>query len=511
MYFFLQTKQQLLNFICFFENPKWPDGSNEFWLRLEQTEPEWETDILQDLRDVTLSLDWRFQDNSRNFHLLNDTLEGVEHSQFLEHIVPTQSEMTDILGREYWEGENIELSYEERTRIFEARLESMETRELEHDGSEFGPALLTEGRVAREFAQESWLSPEMLLDLRAANFDGSQSWEDGEIIENYRDLADEITRLAEEEWIELSQLSAEKVMELYEARRVDPMDPNERDARWDVIDDGAGWHRFDPETPGLQTFRDGGDVVQVLPDGTYTRGWEVFSPPPGGPQAFPNYDGPAGAVDRNPWTLNGELMIREETLGTRRLAELYDQLSEEDKEQIDAIMEEGAEPFQMHPIAMSDGSLQFISNPTYEPDVNGDGVSSNEAVAYAQWHSLQLPSRAQTDAARQQAQVRWAMPTHNNEGVSAETQRQNTASQRAYLEQTIRSNGNVLVWGVTKIWAFDGGRQPWLNGGIQNLQTGECFQWYSTVHGPDYADYSQAAQFVHPLRIGSDGSLEWQV
>lgn len=77
-------------------------------------------------------------------------------------------------------------------------------------------------------------------------------------------------------------------------------------------------------------------------------------------------------------------MIREETLGTQRLAELYDQLSEEDRTQIDAIMEENAVPLQMYPIAMSDGSLQFISNPTYEPDVNGDGVSSNEAVAYAQ-------------------------------------------------------------------------------------------------------------------------------
>ena len=60
----------------------------------------------------------------------------------------------------------------------------------------------------------------------------------------------------------------------------------------------------------------------------------------------------------------------------------------------------------MYPLLMSDNSIQFISIPTYAPDANGDGVSSNEAIAYAQANNLQLPTRAQTDAARDQAQVR---------------------------------------------------------------------------------------------------------
>lgn len=47
-------------------------------------------------------------------------------------------------------------------------------------------------------------------------------------------------------------------------------------------------------------------------------------------------------------------MVREETLGTQRLAEVYENLSQEEREQIDAIMEENAQPLQMHPIAMSD-------------------------------------------------------------------------------------------------------------------------------------------------------------
>jgi len=57
---------------------------------------------------------------------------------------------------------------------------------------------------------------------------------------------------------------------------------------------------------------------------------------------------------------------------------------------------------------------------------------------------LQLPTRAQTDAAREQAQVRGRMEPQNNQ-VSLQIQRQNTATQRAYVEQTISSQGGVLV------------------------------------------------------------------
>jgi len=99
------------------------------------------------------------------------------------------------------------------------------------------------------------------------------------------------------------------------------------------------------------------------------------------------------------------------------------------------------------------------------------------------------------------------MEPQNNQ-VSLQIQRQNTATQRAYIEQTISSQGGVLVGGLTKIWAFEPGRQPGLNGGIRDIQSGSSWQGYSTVHGPDYADYSQAGQFVHPLRINTSGAVE---
>lgn len=73
-------------------------------------------------------------------------------------------------------------------------------------------------------------------------------------MDNYRELSEDIQRIAEEEGLDLSELSAEEFIAIYQARRVGPMDPVERDARGDIIDDGNGGHQFDPETPGLRTL-----------------------------------------------------------------------------------------------------------------------------------------------------------------------------------------------------------------------------------------------------------------
>lgn len=512
MYFLKQLETQFFNSIALYNGPEGAELPQDepLWPRLEATQaPVGEGEALHELSDMTDTMNTWFDRHIQGFWELDAALDIAERWRAAEQIAPTQEEITQILWREWLDSETIELTDEDRRAIYIARLEAIEGGEIFHDGTEHGPRRILEGEYIREISQESGMNPDLLMDLRALDFEGAQSWENEEIMGNYENLTQDLQRIAEEEWLDLSELSAEEFIEIYEARQVDPMTPLERNSRWDVVDDGAGGYQFDPETPWLQTFTEGWEQVQVLSDGTYSRGWDVYAPPAWGPEAFPNYSGPAWEVDRNPWTLDGELMVREETLGTQRLAEVYENLSPEERQQIDEIMSEEAQPLQMHPIAMEGGSVEFVSNPTYEPDVNGDGVSSNEAVAYAQWHNMQLPTRAQTDAARQQAQVRGVMPTHNNQWVSTETQRQNTASQRAYLEQTIQGNWNVLVGGVTKIWAFEPGRQPGLNGWIQNLQSWESWQGYSTVHGPDYADYSQAAQFVHPLRIGSDGNLEW--
>jgi len=69
----------------------------------------------------------------------------------------------------------------------------------------------------------------------------------------------------------------------------------------------------------------------------------------------------------------------------------------------------------LYPVLMGDRSIVLMTNPTYAPDANGDGVSSNEAIAYARANNLLLPTQVQTDAARDQAQVRGQMPTRGNQ------------------------------------------------------------------------------------------------
>ncbi len=199
------------------------------------------------------------------------------------------------------------------------------------------------------------------------------------------------------------------------------------------------------------------------------------------------------------------LLIRQDTPWSRKLTEFLEWPNRWEIQKMLERMNRSGEKF--YPVLMGD-SLIFMTNPTYAPDTNGDGVSSNEAIAYARSKNLLLPNRYQTDAARDQAQVRGNMPTRNNVWVSLETQKNNTASQKSMLEAIIASNRGKLVGWLTKVWAFNHGQQPGLNGAYKNASSGRVWQGYSTVHGPDYADYSQAAQFVYPLWINSAGKVQ---
>jgi len=44
------------------------------------------------------------------------------------------------------------------------------------------------------------------------------------------------------------------------------------------------------------------------------------------------------------------------------------------------------------------------------------------------------------------------------------------------LESAIASNGGAHIGGLTKIWAFEPGQRPGLNGAYSNLQTGQTWQ-----------------------------------
>ncbi len=160
-----------------------------------------------------------------------------------------------------------------------------------------------------------------------------------------------------------------------------------------------------------------------------------------------------------------------------------------------------------HPVRLSDGRHVFMSNPTYDADTNGGGTSSNEAHAYANARGLRLPTQAEADAFRAQAPVVVQFEAGPTPGTA--NARSGTAQEQRIAARLAAAGvpGGVAVAGATKIWAQEPGRQPGLNGAVTNVGNGAALQRYSTVHGPDYEDYSQAAQFVHPTWISADGRI----
>lgn len=160
------------------------------------------------------------------------------------------------------------------------------------------------------------------------------------------------------------------------------------------------------------------------------------------------------------------------------------------------------------PVRMADGGHRFMSNPSYVADQTGRGTSSREACAYADANGLRLPTRAEADAFRAQAPVVMQFepgPTPGTAGARTATAQQARIAARM-REAGIPENG-VAVAGAAKVWALEPGQRPGLNGAVRNVQSGAAWQGYSTVHGRDYEDYSQAAQFVHPVRVSPGGEI----
>jgi hypothetical protein len=167
----------------------------------------------------------------------------------------------------------------------------------------------------------------------------------------------------------------------------------------------------------------------------------------------------------------------------------------------------GAQGF--FPVRQGDGSHVFMTNPTYAADTTGRGTSSREARAYAEAHGLRLPSRAEADAFRAQANVVVQFEPGPQPGTAGA---RSAADQQARIAARLQQAGvtdpnSVMVAGAAKVWAQEPGRAPGLNGATRNVATGQAWQGYSTAHDADYQDYSQAAQFVHSVRVGADGSI----
>lgn len=223
--------------------------------------------------------------------------------------------------------------------------------------------------------------------------------------------------------------------------------------------------------------------------------------PPAFPASSPAAPAPAATSLGAPGirqTSGGAVRVREDTTALALSAQ-----SPEHAQLVEDMRGQG-----FFPVRMADGSHLFMSNPSYAPDVNGLGVSSNEARAYAADHGLRLPTRNEANAFRAQAPVVMQFESGPTPGTAnARTGDAQEARIAARLAEAGIPEQGVAIAGGTKIWALEAGRPPGLNGAVTNVSSGAALQSYSTVHGPDYEDYSQAAQFVHPTHVSANGTI----
>lgn len=229
---------------------------------------------------------------------------------------------------------------------------------------------------------------------------------------------------------------------------------------------------------------------------------DVMDPPrPAPPVASPVTPQPSMVTGLTPGTVQtrgGAIRVREDNTAAQLRA-----LSPEHARLVDDMRAQG-----FFPVRTANGGYVFMSNPDYAASPDGRGVSSREAQTYAAQHGLRLPTRAEADAFRAQAPVVVqfeAGPTPGTAGARSATEQE--ARIAARLREAGIPESGVAIAGATKVWAQEPGQKPGLNGGVTNVSSGSALQGYSTVHGPDYEDYSQAAQFVSPVRVAPDGSI----
>jgi len=244
--------------------------------------------------EAPAQLDWTLEQwdsavnsaNSAHDALLSDIddlsvieARNTELTTLSEWIEPTSWELSDL-----WVEDGTEVSLEQRREILQWRLEAIEWRELPHDGSEYWSRRIIESEYVAEIAEAANVDPQLLMDLRAAGFQWADSWEDGEVMENYEALLEEAQRLAESWDIDLSEMSASEFMEFYESIEQnepwvidDALDRDEATDLWIVVVEDWNGLGIDPNTPWAIVSPNG---TVRLPNGTSSSGWQIFNPGP---------------------------------------------------------------------------------------------------------------------------------------------------------------------------------------------------------------------------------------
>lgn len=269
--FFLQQIQKQLIAQCI----SYQEASEAGPRAEEETPPEWETpaDIWGQAEELAWDAATAVREAEWDAQAITAWVEALESAEVVpelsSHIEPTSEELAHLFPDIDPEAEEFpSLSEAQRGEILTQRLQDLSIRELQIEREEWEIETILESAYIAEIAEEAGIDPQLLMDLRAVDFQGANGWDEDEIMENYSDLLVEAQRLTESEGIDLSEMSASEFIEFYETinqndseAATQTIDPAAAAAMWiDTRRDPAGGFQINPESPWYRQAP-GGTVV----------------------------------------------------------------------------------------------------------------------------------------------------------------------------------------------------------------------------------------------------------
>ncbi|MCH8518185.1 hypothetical protein LAT59_00265 [Candidatus Gracilibacteria bacterium] len=233
---------------------------NEEQSDLPRQRPE-NQDPTEAIRGLEVSVGNGLNEGSRMSDIMTQRLDALireeEISTLSTTIEPTQEEMQTLQENGVEVGG--EINPEMRRQIFEARIARIAETELPHNGED-GPIRLLEQEFVEGLAEERLINPQLLMYLRAIDFDGAQAWNPEEITRNYEALIDEISRIAESEGRDMSTLRTSEFLEIYNS-----LDQNDSVAATQTIDPAAA------AAMGIDVRRDSNGGFAINPESSGYR------------------------------------------------------------------------------------------------------------------------------------------------------------------------------------------------------------------------------------------------
>lgn len=279
MYFLEQIKKQFIAQLASHNN--WPEGPSDADTPPAVEWPKSPDDVRRDMEATGEEAHRTAEGMEARSNELAEWVAALEWGKDIEPLstaetlshMQTRPEEEASAREALWENATPE---QIRAHAFDARVEALQSNTITQWERE-----VIEAEFIAEIAAESDISPELIWDLRALWFEGSQDWAEGDVAANLESMTEDLQRMKEQIEADGGEFpkTKEEFMALYEAMNQndgiadqEPMSPEEAAAAWvDVVDSGDGiW--IDPNGEWVQTVWD----TVIAPNGSYSRWWNVY-------------------------------------------------------------------------------------------------------------------------------------------------------------------------------------------------------------------------------------------